>query len=374
MRIIHFSDTHLGYRAYQRTQNGINQREQDMIESFRRALASMLDYDADVVVHAGDFFDRIRPSNYTLREALDILRAFQTIRCERPFLIVAGNHECPRSADTVSPLALLRDVPGVVIAERGIVQYDYNGYHFVLVPDHPFLPDSLRESVEPSPHARGNILVAHGALQAYAPNAVRKLPERMLDTERWNYIALGDYHIYTEIKPRCYYSGAIDYCSSDIWSESHQLVKRYLVVDTENGYTVTEHLLEPARVICDLRLDAALFSCIDCLQGAIERELSVVENDWIVRLVIENVPLEWRSGLITPAVQARLHEVFHCQIVPRITLPQRVDRAVETDPARVPTLEDEWVDFAHSYFVDDTMRRELTQLGLDYLASAGNDT
>ena len=369
MRIIHFSDTHLGYRAYSRMRNGINQRELDMLESFRRALASMAEYDADVIIHAGDFFDRIRPSNYTLRETLDILRAFQTVRSERPFLIAAGNHECPRTADTVSPLALLRDVPGVVIAERGIVQYEYNGYHFVLVPDNPFLPDSMRAAVEPSPHARGNILVAHGALQAYAPNAVRKLPEQMLDTERWNYIALGDYHVYTEVKSRCYYSGAIDYCSSDIWSETHKPVKRYLIVDTENGYTVSWHLLEPSRVIYDLRLDASAYSCIDCLQGAIERELSIVENDWIVRLVIENVPLEWRSGLITPAVRARQQEIFHCQIVPCVVTPSRITTASDGERTHAPTLEDEWVAFAENYFVDDALRKELTTLGLQYLAS-----
>ena len=281
-------------------------------------------------------------------------------------MIVAGNHECPRTADTVSPLALLRDIPGVVIAERGIVQYDYNGYHFVLVPDNPFLPDSMRAAVEPNAYARGNILVAHGALQAYAPNAVRKLPEQMLDTDRWNYIALGDYHIYTEVKPRCYYSGAIDYCSSDIWSEIRAPVKRYLIIDTESDYAVSEHLLNPSRIISNRVLYASAYDRLECLQGAIERELSDVEDAWIVRIVIEQVPYEWRHELITPAIRARQHDIFHCQIIPRVVLPQR-DVPAFAPSGQVPTLEDEWLAFTEEYFTDRALRKEIAQLGLQYL-------
>jgi DNA repair exonuclease SbcCD nuclease subunit len=365
MRIIHFSDTHLGYRAYNRVHHGVNQRERDMLETFRRALSSMLEYDADVIVHAGDFFDRVRPSNYTLRETLDIMRAFQELRSNRPFLVVAGNHECPRTADTVSPLALLRDIPGVVIADRGIVQYNYNGYHFTLVPDNPFLPDTLRVAVEPDPYARGSILVVHGALQAYSPNAVRKLPEQMLDTDRWNYIALGDYHIATEVKPRCWYSGALDYCSSDIWSESHGAAKRFLVIDTDNGYDVQSHLIQPSRVVYDSVIVASAYSCLDCLHGAIERELTRVERDWIVRIVIENVPDEWYQSVLSPAVQELRNELFYCQVlVKRRGIPTV---SLGTKKIDLPDLMEAWDQFADEYFRDNPEREALKRLGRHYL-------
>ena len=365
MRIIHFSDTHLGYRAYNRTHHGVNQRERDMLESFRRALSSMLEYDAEVIVHAGDFFDRVRPSNYTLRETLDIMNSFQKLRSNRPFLITAGNHECPRTADTISPLALLRDIPGVVIAERGIVQYDHSGYHFTLVPDNPFLPDTMRSAVEPNPHARGNILVVHGALQAYLPNAVRKLPERMLDTDRWNYIALGDYHIATEVKPRCWYSGALDYCSSDIWTESRSAAKRFLVIDTDDGYAVQSHLVQPSRIVHDLVIDAGAYSCLDCLHGAIERGLTRVEHGWIVRIVIENVPDEWYKSVLSPAVQALRNELFHCQVVVK----RRGTPTVSLNAGQIdlPDLMEAWDQFADAYFQDSPDREALKQLGREYL-------
>jgi len=280
-------------------------------------------------------------------------------------LIAAGNHECPRTADTVSPLALLRDIPGVVVADRGIVQYNHNGYHFTLVPDNPFLSDTMRLAVEPNPHARGNILVAHGALQAYLPNAVRKLPEQMLDTDRWNYIALGDYHIATEVKPRCWYSGSLDYCSSDIWTESRSAAKRFLIIDTDNGYEVQSHLVQPSRVVHDLVIDADAYSCLDCLHGAIERELTRVEHDWIVRIVIENVPDEWYKSVLSPAVQALRNELFHCQVL----IKRRGTPTVSLNAGQIdlPDLMEAWDQFADEYFRDNPDREALKQLGRQYL-------
>jgi len=280
-------------------------------------------------------------------------------------LIAAGNHECPRTADTISPLALLRDIPGVVIAERGIVQYDHNGYRFTLVPDNPFLPDTLRGAVEPDPYARGNILVVHGALQAYTPNAIRKLPEQMLNTDRWNYIALGDYHIATEVKPRCWYSGSLDYCSSDIWAESRAAAKRFLIIDTDDGYTVQSHFVQPSRVVCELVIDASAYKCLDCLQGALERELIRVERDWIVRLVIENVPNDWYKSVLSPAVQALRNELFHCQVLIKRQGTSTV--SLGTNPIDLPDLMDAWDQFADAYFQENPDRETLKRLGREYL-------
>ena len=42
MRIAHLSDVHLGYRAYSRTnEHGMNQREYDVLQAFRRALRAI---------------------------------------------------------------------------------------------------------------------------------------------------------------------------------------------------------------------------------------------------------------------------------------------------------------------------------------------
>ena len=72
MRIIHFSDTHLGYSDYGRfdSSSGINQRELDTYSAFKEIINFIIETKPDLVVHAGDLFDSIRPSNKAISEAL----------------------------------------------------------------------------------------------------------------------------------------------------------------------------------------------------------------------------------------------------------------------------------------------------------------
>ena len=70
MRIAHLADLHLGYRAYHRvTPRGINVREADVAEAFRRAVARVAELKPDLVLVAGDIFHTARPPNTAIAEA-----------------------------------------------------------------------------------------------------------------------------------------------------------------------------------------------------------------------------------------------------------------------------------------------------------------
>ena len=100
MTLAHISDTHLGYRAYGRTTpSGFNQREVDVMKTFQAALASIEQRDPDLVVHAGDMFHIVRPSNATIVQAFKAISEFQSRRSGRPFVIVGGNHDATRGLD-----------------------------------------------------------------------------------------------------------------------------------------------------------------------------------------------------------------------------------------------------------------------------------
>ena len=72
MRIIHFSDTHLGHGDYSAIdqETGLNQREVDIYNVFREIIDYILESKPDLVIHAGDLFDMVRPSNKAISEAL----------------------------------------------------------------------------------------------------------------------------------------------------------------------------------------------------------------------------------------------------------------------------------------------------------------
>ena len=70
MKIAHLADLHLGYRAYHRsTSRGVNQREADVADAVRRAVAQVAELRPDLVLIAGDVFHAVRPSNTAIAEA-----------------------------------------------------------------------------------------------------------------------------------------------------------------------------------------------------------------------------------------------------------------------------------------------------------------
>jgi len=75
VKILHFSDTHLGYNELDKTgANGVNLREQDFYDSFIYVIDKALEIKPDIVVHAGDFFHRPSPPNRPMIVALQQLK------------------------------------------------------------------------------------------------------------------------------------------------------------------------------------------------------------------------------------------------------------------------------------------------------------
>src|SRR3954468_24619102 len=101
MRLVHLSDLHLGYRQYQRlTPTGINQREADIAKTFSTAIDRIIALAPEVVVVAGDIFHSVRPTNLAILHAF---RQFGRLVQSLPgtaVVMVAGNHDTPRSTET----------------------------------------------------------------------------------------------------------------------------------------------------------------------------------------------------------------------------------------------------------------------------------
>ena len=49
MLLVHFSDLHLGHRAYESTERGKNVRERDVSEAFQRAVLEVIQLRPDLV-------------------------------------------------------------------------------------------------------------------------------------------------------------------------------------------------------------------------------------------------------------------------------------------------------------------------------------
>ena len=99
MKILHIADTHLGYSAYRKvTEDGINQREIDAYNAFKEFVDYSIKTKPDLIIHAGDLFDSVRPNNRAITFALDQIIRLSDAKI--PCVIIAGNHEHPKLKET----------------------------------------------------------------------------------------------------------------------------------------------------------------------------------------------------------------------------------------------------------------------------------
>ena len=138
--------------------------------------------------------------------------------------MVAGNHDTPRSTDTGShPAAVRRARP----ARRGCraARARLSRRSTSRCSPSPTTSTSARSSSRPGTR-RWNVLLLHGEVEgmlgpfaATREPASQEIAQDELDASAWDYIALGHYHVYRRIAPNQFYSGSLDYTSTNTWGE-----------------------------------------------------------------------------------------------------------------------------------------------------------
>ncbi len=217
MRILHFSDTHLGFQAFDRvTDAGVNAREQDVYDAFERVVDRILAIKPDIVVHAGDLFHRPSPSNRALTFALEQLRRIS--KAKIPVVVIAGNHETPKTIYNSPILRALRSIDGVfpMFGET----WEQATFGNVVVHGVPHINDNRLllnelERLVPQPD-KFNILLLHTSLgrrylmEEYGEQVFPEAFEAKL--AGFQYVALGHWHDCQSVNvhPCAWYSGSTE--------------------------------------------------------------------------------------------------------------------------------------------------------------------
>ncbi|WP_434480044.1 metallophosphoesterase family protein [Gemmatimonas sp.] len=303
MRLVHLADLHLGFRQYQRlTPSGINQREADVAATVLRATAQIVDLAPELIVIGGDIFHTVRPSNPAIVHAYRVLMQLRDRLPDTPIVMVAGNHDAPRTAETGCILRLFREI-GVFVADAKaeLFTFPQQSLAVLAVPD---VPGIDRPPLLPPDGFTHRVLLLHGEiaglLPAHAASADRaaiEIPPAALHAEQWSYVALGHYHVYREVATRAYYSGSLDYTSSNPWGElreeKEQRIpgKGFIEHDLVSG-AHRFHPVQPSRPLLDLEyVDASGMSAQD-LDSAIKARVDTAPggiDDRVVRLTVRNV-------------------------------------------------------------------------------------
>ncbi|MBW8770806.1 MAG: DNA repair exonuclease [Gemmatimonadetes bacterium] len=382
LRLVHLADLHLGYRQYQRlTPRGINQREADVALSFTRAIDKIIELAPEVVLIAGDVFHQVRPTNTAILHAY---LQFARLRAAVPHtevVMIAGNHDTPRSAETGCILRLFSPLGiHVVEAEPRGLDFPELDLSVLAVADNQYPKPKLA----PAGTRRWNVLLLHGEVEGmlgpFASThemATQEIPQEDLHVSRWDYIALGHYHVYRRMAPNQFYSGSLDYTSTNSWGERIEEEvagvpgKGIIEHDLATG-THTFHPLQPSREFVDLPMVSArglTTEEVNARIGAVVEACPGGLDDKVVRLVIRDLPRHITRQLDHKQLREFRRRALHFHLDTR--RPEIIRSVGHGAPGRRPSLADFVRDKLRERMVPSDLDRDaLVTLGLRYLKEA----
>lgn len=268
MRIVHTADWHLG-----KIVNGFSMLE-DQAYYLNKMIAELKAVDADVLIMAGDLYDRVNPPKEAVQLASDIFyRLIEELGVK--VLVIAGNHDSPERVAYAGELLKAQGLYTEGRAKEKAEKITIDNVNFWLLPfaDHVTLRKSLKDdSIQNLEDAfrvqmeeilgrldsdEKNILLYHGYIVKGSPESVE-----VSDSERplsigtaeyidvsyfdvFDYVALGHLHQGQKVgRETVRYSGSpLKYSKSEI---SHN--KHLDIVDIEEeGVSIQPFFIEPLR-------------------------------------------------------------------------------------------------------------------------------
>ena len=376
MKIFHVADTHLGYSAYRKVkaETGLNQREEDIYSTFQEFVEIAVKEKPDLILHAGDLFDSVRPSNRAIAFTLGQLLLLSSASI--PMVIISGNHETPRLRETGSIFKVFEHIPGIypVYHQRmETVSLDIGGGKVeIFALPHLGNEERFREEMEKMrPGKKGfNIALLHGSLVGLDLGYLKgdfneiKISGRVL-TQGFDYIALGHFHDHTVISGNCAYSGATERFSFTEAGKSKGFIE--LTVEDEKS-TVSFRELS-ARDMADLGVLDVHNMNVDAVHSEIEKVLGSRSLEMaIARLKITNVAKEVYDGLDHVRLDGLVEKALHFQFRWEFT----EETATTGDFShRFRGLIREFNDFLDNTIEENLDKDRLKEMGTNYLLRAG---
>lgn len=299
MKLLHFSDTHLGFSEYNKIDpvSGLNQREQDFYNAWQQVIDAIFEHKPDVVLHAGDLFHTPRPSNRAIVVALESIQRISDAGI--PMVLISGNHETPRIRTTGSIFESIDLFPNVHAAYKSRYEkFSIQGVDFHCLP-HCSLTEEMDDAfaeLAKSVTAERNVLISHGAWGGKEYGMGEFNEQRLPDPEKiaakkLDYIALGHYHRYVAVKENACYSSSTERTSLN----EHNSTCGYLTIDLETGERQyhdinVRPMLKPPAIDCDGIATGDIYKHLETIAAGeiknaiVQIQLINVEQDAFLKL------------------------------------------------------------------------------------------
>ncbi len=260
MKIIHFSDTHLGFSDLDVVgKSGINLREEDFYRAFSDIIDAILKEKPDFVLHTGDLFHRPSPTNRAISVALE---QFNRLRAAKiPLILIAGNHETPKTKALAPILKIFENFENISVAykQHGEI-FRFKDIDFFALPHINSQEQTLKEleRVEEALDLnKKRVLLmhcsvgAHYLMQEFGEWVYPKAKEYLFGM--FDYVALGHWHGFGRVRKfqNVYYAGSSERTSSS----DRRANKGYVVVNLNDNLEV-KHCQINLRPFVEFEIDA----------------------------------------------------------------------------------------------------------------------
>lgn len=368
MKILHMADTHLGYSAYRKlTKDGVNQREIDIYNSFKKCIDYIIKSKPDLVIHAGDLFDSVRPTNRAISVALkQIIR----LSLEKiPFIVISGNHETPKLKETGNIFKIFDHLDHIYPIYNNNYEkttFEINNKKIIIhaVPHcqtkEGFL--DIIKKVQPDKSADFNVFVAHGAVTGIKEFKMNEFNELFIPIDSlikdFNYVALGHYHNYTKIAENAFYSGSTERLTfAEVEGK-----KGFIKIELGNK-TKCKFIEIPTRFMIDI----PVFNCSnqnveDITKNIIETIKKIKPDDKIIRIRLKNISLLTYRGIDFNQIRKICSRAVHFEIKSNII--NEGEKNINEN-SKIESIADEFEKFLQDKEIKE--KDHLLKLGLKYI-------
>lgn len=317
MKIVHIADTHLGHSAYRKiSENGFNQREEDVILSFLDAVDKIISSKPDLVLHCGDLYDSVRPTNRIV--SIGIEQLLRIYNAGIPLVLISGNHETPKQIYKGSIYSIFEALPldkklfNIIYKDKlEVLKFGDITVHAIpqCSSDETFKGELKKIKLDPTSK---NVLMLHAGVSGMKEFSHGESNELLVDYDWLNksgfdYVALGHFHSYAKVAENTWFSGSSERMS---FNEAGQ-AKGFLEVDLSSK-AKTKLIQVRTREMVDMpALDAQGKDSVILLDEILKAVASEEPAGKILRLTVKNIPQHVMNTLDTKRIRDAARDAVH---------------------------------------------------------------
>lgn len=275
MKIIHLADVHLDSKLTTHLSGDkVKKRRWEILQTFNNVVEFADKEGVSAIIIAGDFFDSKTVSEKTKKSVFERIEEYSNI----DFLYLCGNHDENLSVLTGRDLPSNLKTFSDKITTYNYESVDISGLELSPSNYQSFYSDINLSSVKP------NIFVLHG--QAYKiaiGNNTTAIDLRLLSHKGINYLALGDYHKYSEGKLDnngvYVYSGCLEGRGFDELGE-----KGFVLLNVEGSKISHKFVPFAKRQLEKLQVNVSGVTSYLELEKLVEQKLLQLNKNWLAKV------------------------------------------------------------------------------------------